>query len=99
LKSLAPETLKVIANEIPSPKLEFNKVKGGVNILDLLAEGTDICASKSEARRAVKNNAISLNKVKITDDSLTVGQDDILNGGYIMIENGKKNKFLISLKD
>ena len=54
-----------------------------------------ICSSKSEARRAVESNAISLNKDKITDIGIALTPSNLLHDRFVMIENGKKNKFVI----
>ncbi|MEM6397824.1 MAG: tyrosine--tRNA ligase [Bacteroidota bacterium] len=66
---------------------------GQLNIIDWM-EKTGIASSKSEARRAVKNNAVSLNKVKVADAEYIFQAGELLHDRYILLENGKKNKFL-----
>ncbi len=98
LLSMTVDSLDMVANEIPM--FEVSKTAfgtEGINILDMLAEHTTIVSSKSEARRTVKNNAVSLNKEKVSSDSAMVTTADILSDKYIMLENGKKNKFLIEI--
>ncbi len=97
LRSLSQETLSAISREIPNPQLLGDLIAGGISVVDLLTEGTHICSSKSEARRALKNNAISINKVKISDPDTLINIDDALYGKYLMIDNGKKNKYLVSM--
>ncbi|MFT4567458.1 MAG: tyrosyl-tRNA synthetase [Saprospiraceae bacterium] len=97
LRSLGPDTLSAISKEIPNPEMDKGLLSNSCNILDLLTEGTNICTSKGDARRAIKNNAISVNKVKITKDHVVFNSEDALHGSYLMIENGKKNKYLVSL--
>ena len=45
-----------------------------------------------------KNNAVAINKVKIADFEMILNKDKLLLGKYMMVENGKKNKFLIIAK-
>jgi len=97
LKAMTVSTLEMVGNEIPSYTVEKALIQNGVSLIDLISEHTQILASKSEARRAIKGNAIAVNKVKIADEAATVGEADILQGKYLMLENGKKNKFLIAL--
>ncbi|MCK9322025.1 MAG: tyrosine--tRNA ligase, partial [Bacteroidales bacterium] len=69
----------------------------GINIIDLVAEKTNVLASKSEARRTLKENALSINKTKITEDYICT-DSDLLNNKYILIQKGKKNYYLIIVK-
>ena len=64
-------------------------------IADLLAEHTPIASSKGEARRALQNNAISVNKEKISAPEHTVLASSLLHNRYLLLENGKKNKYIL----
>ena len=98
LKGLSSEALQTISEEIMCAEVDKSVIENGINIIDLLSEQTSICASKSEARRALKGNAVSINKEKKTDDSLVINADDLIKGQYIMVENGKKNKLMVKVK-
>ena len=54
-------------------------------------------SSKGEARRALKSNAISINKEKVGED-FSVNESQLINGKYILAQSGKKNYFLIIVK-
>ncbi len=95
LQSLTIEELETIRDEIPSFKVPVQVVDDGVNIIDLIAEHTKIVNSKSDARRAIKGNALSVNKVKITDFDFNINRQNLIHDRFLMIENGKKNKFII----
>ena len=69
--------------------------KDHVGLIDLMSEHSSIAASKSEARRAIKNNCVSINKVKIGNENEVLSTEHLLHGEYVLIENGKKNKFLL----
>ncbi|MEO6693289.1 MAG: tyrosine--tRNA ligase, partial [Saprospiraceae bacterium] len=95
LKSLSLSELSDVAKEIPNYEIDLNQIKNGLNIINLMGEACPIFKSKSEARSALQNNAISLNKIKINDIAFQVNVDHLLHNQYLMIENGKKNKYLI----
>jgi tyrosyl-tRNA synthetase len=54
---------------------------------------TGFFKSKSDVGRALKGNAISINKSKI-DAAYTIANEDWLLGKYMLIQNGKKNFYL-----
>lgn len=95
LRSLSADMLTQVAEEIPAPKVSLSVLENGQSILDFLSETTGIVESRSEAKRAIQANMISVNKVKITDLGANVSASDLLHGRFLMIENGKKNKFLV----
>lgn len=65
-------------------------------MIELLTDKTNIIGSKSEARRLLDNNALSVNKKKIKKDYV-ITDDDIINDKYIVIQKGKKNYYLLIL--
>lgn len=95
LMSIKESALEVVAEEIPCYKISKAELSSGVSIINLLSENTQITTSKSDARRAIKGNSISVNKEKITDENATVNHEHLLHGKYIMLDKGKKNKFMI----
>ncbi len=95
LTTLDKKSLQVIAGEIPCFKIAQAQLAEGINIVDLLAEHTSIVNSKGEARRAIQNNAISVNKDKIGSHDFIVTAEHLLHSQYVMVENGKKNKFRV----
>jgi len=97
LRSLDAATLAEVADEIPSPKVSKDNFSGAVNLLDFLSEMTGILNSRSDAKRAVQSNMISVNKRKITDLAATVSTADLLHGKFMMVESGKKNKYLVQI--
>jgi tyrosyl-tRNA synthetase len=92
LKSLDEETFLSVFEGVP--QFEISKADLSLNILDIVAEKTQIFASKGEARRMIKSNAVSINKEKITED-IQLSENNLLNGKYILAQKGKKNYFLI----
>lgn len=95
VKSLSMSSLNTIAREIPSHEIVVED--STINITDLLATAAPVFPSKSEVRKAIQNNAVSINKVKITSHEHKVSRDEFLHHKYLLVENGKKNKYLLVL--
>jgi len=98
LMSLKAEDLAQVSQEIPSFELSMSDLKEGISIVSLLAGKTTILSSNSEVRKSIKNNSISVNKEKITSHETLINSDQLLHNQFIMIEKGKKNKFMIVAK-
>ena len=95
LRSLDTNSLIQVSEEIPSPKISLTVLREGQNILDFLSETTGILESRSDAKRAIQGNSISVNKHKIADLGAMIHPSDLLHGRFLMVENGKKNKYLV----
>jgi tyrosyl-tRNA synthetase len=94
LTSLSAEQYQVISGELPTFEIHYMPLNN-LSIIDLLAGQTKICLSNSEARKAIQNNAISINKAKISEIDYTILPEHFMHNQWMLIENGKKNKFLI----
>ena len=81
---------------VPQSEVPAGIIKTGTGILEFLAESTNIFASKGEARRMIKDNAVSVNKQKVKDDYV-ITENDLLNGKYVLVQKGKKNYFLVRI--
>lgn len=98
LKSLDEQTLLAVFDGVPMFEVNKDTIGTQTDIIDLLTEKTQILSSKGEARRALKENSLSINKEKINDKT-TLSQENLLNGKYILVQRGKKNYYLIVAKD
>ncbi|MEZ5059611.1 MAG: tyrosine--tRNA ligase, partial [Saprospiraceae bacterium] len=76
-------------------EVPLSAIQNGTTITDLMTDLTNMLPSKGEARRAIQGNAVSVNKEKVSGIEDPITTDHLLHGKYIMVENGKKNKFLI----
>ena len=83
-------SLDAMRKEIPSVKASH-----GADILDILVQ-TGLTSSKSEARRLLQGNAVSVNGQKTTNEQL---QDSDFQNGRLLIRKGKafKDSALIEL--
>lgn len=78
------------------PTMELNKSSLGCSVIELLAD-MHILPSKSEARRLIKQNGLTINGEKITDSELKVTENYFKNG-ELLVRRGKKNYTRIVLK-
>jgi tyrosyl-tRNA synthetase len=97
LKKLDEVTFLSIFEGVPNFSVEKEIIESGINIVDLLAEKTDVFPSKSEVRRMIKGGGVSVNKCRVDDESHAVSSVDLLNHKYILIQKGKKNYYLITI--
>ena len=79
------------------PQVEISKGElMQMDMIGALAAKTNFLASNSEARRALKENAVSVNKEKVTED-YQLSENDVINGTYIILNKGKKNTYIIKV--
>tara|TARA_B110000211_G_C13995917_1_gene516194 strand:- start:542 stop:1261 length:720 start_codon:yes stop_codon:yes gene_type:complete len=84
-----------IGENLPEIKISKQKIKLGINILDLLALNK-ITSSKSEARRFTEANGIKINDKLINKDKI-IKLIDFKENNFIKISLGKKKHYLIKL--
>jgi tyrosyl-tRNA synthetase len=94
LSKLSEETLLSVFEGVPQCPLSIEDLNQGLNIVDLLAQKTDIFTSNGEARRMLKDNGVSVNKTKV-NDAFMVTKDLLIRDKYLIVQKGKKNYYLI----
>jgi len=98
VRELSAEAFQLIGQEVTLHEINKDLIPNGISIVDLLSENATIFSSKGEARRALKNNAVAVNKNKVQDSKM-ITSDDVIKENYILLQNGKKNYHLIVLQD
>lgn len=93
LKNLSEDDFLAVFDGVP--QAEIDEVDG-VDIVNMLAEKTNFIKSKGEARRALKENSISVNKQKVKDD-FVFSAENLIQGKYLLLQRGKKNYFIAKL--
>jgi tyrosyl-tRNA synthetase len=94
LKSLSEDLFLSVFEGVPQSEIPKAKLQEGIQLLEFLSDLTGIFPSRGEARRTVKENALSINKEKVGEEKV-IGMGDLLNGKYILVQKGKKNYFLV----
>tara|TARA_Y100001954_G_scaffold197814_1_gene214875 strand:+ start:442 stop:1716 length:1275 start_codon:yes stop_codon:yes gene_type:complete len=96
LKNIEERDLLDIFEGVPQFDISKSDLVSGIQIIDLLAQKSQVFQSNGEARRMLQSNAVSINKLKVGADKV-IGVDDLLNGKYILVQKGKKNYFLLKV--
>jgi len=98
LERLDERTFLSVFDGVPQFPVDRPVFDSGILLTDLLAEKTRIFPSKGELRRTILGGGLSLNKTKIDDPELSLNTSWLLNQKYLLIQKGKKNYFLITVK-
>ena len=93
LKSLDAETFLDVFDGVPQAEISKEEL-GSLGIIGALGEKTNFLKSNGEARRELKQNAISVNKAKVKDDYV-ISETDLINDQFVLLQKGKKNYFVI----
>lgn len=96
LQKLSPALIADVFDGVPQAKVKRSSLSEGIGIVDMLSDATGFLASKGEARRALKEGSVSLNRVKVTDER-RVGTEDLLSDTYLLLQRGKKKYFLVEV--
>ena len=95
LRALPESELLSVFEGVPQREVSRADLEAGIGIIDLLAGGEEaFLTSNGEARRALKEGSISVNKAKV-NDSRVVSTEDVIGLGLILLQRGKKNYFLV----
>ena len=97
LESLDENTFNEIFDGVPSSSISFKELAKGINIDFLLAKDTNFLKSMGEARRSLKENSISVNKFKVSENTV-VSIKDLINNKYLLLQRGRKNYYLVIVK-
>jgi tyrosyl-tRNA synthetase len=95
LRKLDEKTFLSVFEGVPQFQVSKTELEKGINVVDLLAEKTEVFPSKGELRRTIKGNGLSINQVKIGNEDLVIGNSFLIGGKYILAQKGKKNYSLI----
>ena len=97
LKQLDEATFLEVFDGVPQAEISRTDVEAGIPIVDVLNEKTGFLKSNGEARRALGENSISVNKEKVTEE-FQVTTKDLINNQFVLLQRGKKNYFVIRIK-
>ena len=97
LKSLDAATFLDVFEGVPQAEITKGDIEAGLGIVDAFAGKGGFLASNSEARRALKENAISVNREKVGED-YNITEIDLINGQFVLLQKGKKNYYILNVK-
>ena len=81
---------------VPQYEISSSIFDKGLDMISALSNETNFLNSNSEARRALKENSISVNKIKVNEDYI-IDNKDLISKKYIILNKGKKNTYIIKV--
>ena len=93
IKDVDENGWKFVKSEVNTVEVSKEQIASGVTVIDL-ATMHDKVPSKSEARKLIKSNGFSVNKVKVGEKD-TVDESNLINGKYLLLQKGKKDYTLV----
>jgi tyrosyl-tRNA synthetase len=96
LKSLDEQTFLDVFDGVPQATVSLLDIEEGLDMIGALAAKTSFLSSNGDARRALKENAISVNKEKIKEN-FTITKEDLIANKYVLLQRGKKTYYLLKI--
>jgi tyrosyl-tRNA synthetase len=96
LRSIDSDTIMEIFEGVPKSNLSLKKLNDGIQIEMFLSKETNFLKSLSEAKRALNENSIYVNKNKVSNNFI-ISDKDLINKKFILLQRGRKNYFLVNV--
>ncbi|MDA8871506.1 tyrosine--tRNA ligase [Flavobacteriaceae bacterium] len=98
IQKLDQATFLELFEGVPQAEIKRVSVENGLDIVAALSSDTGFLQSNGEARRALKENAIAVNKQKISSE-YQITSEDLIANQYVLLQRGKKNYFILKIVD
>ena len=98
LLELDEHTFLEVFEGVPQAEVSKEFIENGLDMIGALADKTGFLKSNGEARRALKENSVAVNKEKVGEDFM-ITQEHLIAGRYVLLQRGKKSKFLLKIVD
>jgi tyrosyl-tRNA synthetase len=79
---------------LPTVEVPRGEVSSGLGVLAAFVKA-GLASSNGEVRRAIANNAILINDVRVTSDKVVIGEADVTPEGVIKLSLGRKRHVLL----
>ena len=96
IKTLNETLFLDVFEGVPQAEISKADFDEGLDMIGALAAKTNFLKSNGEARRALKENSVSVNKVKVKED-YNLSSEDLINDKYIILNKGKRNTYIIKI--
>ncbi|MGB2386875.1 MAG: tyrosine--tRNA ligase [Flavobacteriaceae bacterium] len=94
IQTLDEATFLDVFEGVPQADVSKSKILEGLDMIAALSAETGFLASNGEARRALKENSIAVNKDKV-NEQYTLSAADLINDTYVILNRGKRSTFII----
>ena len=98
LSSLDKGTFYEVFDGVPKVKIKKSFLKKGISIVEALSMKGSILNSLSEARRALNENSVYINKSRV-DENKILDVNDLIIEDVILIQRGKKKYIILDFTD
>lgn len=96
LKQLDEATFLEVFDGVPQAEITRADIENQTDIVTMLNEKTGFLKSNGEARRALTENSIAVNKEKVSED-FKFSNKDLINNQFVLLQRGKKNYFVLRI--
>lgn len=98
LATIDEATLLSAMEGVPQATVSKSELEAGISIVDFLSEKIQLLPSKTEAKKMLQGNGISINRDKVSNVDAVIGTDALINGKYILAQRGKKEYCLVTVQ-
>ncbi|MBT8393779.1 MAG: tyrosine--tRNA ligase [Bacteroidia bacterium] len=96
IQTLNEEIFLDVFEGVPKAEISRSEIEEGLDMIAALSAKTNFLNSNGEARRALKENSVSVNKKKVKED-YRITNVDLINETYVVINKGKRNTYIIKV--
>jgi len=96
IKTLDEATFLDVFEGVPQAEISKADFENGLDMIAALSAKTNFLSSNGEARRALKENSVSVNKEKVSEVYI-ISSEDLINDKYIILNKGKRNMYIIKV--
>lgn len=96
LKQLDGATFLEVFDGVPQAEISRTDIDNGIDIVSVLNEKSGFLKSNGEARRALAENSIAVNREKVTEE-FKLTSNDLINNQFVLLQRGKKNYFILRI--
>ncbi len=95
LKQLDLKTLTDVFQSLDQAEVTLEEIEAGYPIVEAFVK-SEFLSSGNETRRALKENAVSVNKVKVTEEYV-ISTNDLIANTFVLLQKGKKNYYILKV--
>jgi len=94
-ESTSEESLEALRGIVPETEVSASElIQAEESLIDVLVL-SGLCSSKGDSRRTIAAGGISVNGDRQIADAISLPEDLLLSGNYVLIQKGKKNRHLL----
>ena len=96
LKGLDRNTFLEVFDGVPQAEVTRDSIDSGLEIVSALVEKSGFLKSNGEARRALDQQSIYVNKTRV-DGHYIISPDDLIDNQFVLLQRGKKNYCILKV--